>query len=108
MHVVDIRHHNIDLLTVYINSKNVHINESYTVTNPFCMQEAINLIREEAKRFNIFYKRNDKSWVREWKAHNMLYKMGLFKKNTMHTDLDENESWFRRLGYWFLSLFYKY
>lgn len=108
MHVIDIRHHNIDLLTVYINNKNVHINESYTVTDPSCMQEAINLIREEAKRFNIFYKRNDKSWIREWKAHNMLYKAGIQKERTGCTDLNEDESLFRRLGYWFLSLFYKY
>ena len=108
MHIIDIRHHNIDLLTVYFNEKNIHIRYSYTVTDPKCMLEAMSLIREEAKRFNIEYKRTDTSWLREWKAHNMLYKMKVFINRTAHTDLNEKESWFRRLGYWFLSLFYRY
>lgn len=108
MHIIDIRHHDIDLLTVYFDEKNIHIRESYTFTDPKCMLEAMFLIREEAKRFNIEYKRTNISWLREWKAHNVMYKMGLFKKSTANTDLNENESWFRRLVYWFLSLFYRY
>ena len=61
MPVIDVRCRNINSLTVYINSKNVHINEAYTVTDQSCMQEAISLIREESKQFHIFYKRSDKS-----------------------------------------------
>jgi hypothetical protein len=106
--VVEIKKDNIKLLTVNMDNQNIHLNESYTITDPVCMQEIINLIREEGKKLNLFYKRNDESWIREWKAHNMLYNAGLYKDRTAHTDLNEDESWFRRLGYWFLSLFYRY
>ena len=108
MHIVGIRHHDKDIITIYFDSKNIKITESYTITDPACMLDALNLIREEAQRFNIQYKRTNMSWIREWKAHNMLYKAGVQKERTGSTDLNEDETLRRRLGYWFLSLFYKY
>lgn len=49
-------------------------------------------------------KRTVKSFLREWQAHNVLYKLGLFKARTRDTDLDNNESRFRRFCYFFLSI----
>ena len=108
MHIVDIRHHDKNIITVYFDAKNIKITESYTMTDPICMLDTLNLIREEAQRFNIQYKRTNASWIRAWKAHNMLYKAGMKQEKTGCVDLNEDESWFKRLGYWFLSLFYKY
>lgn len=108
MHIIGIRHYDKDIITIYFDSKNIKITESYKITDPACMLDALNLIREEAQRFNIQYKRTNMSWIREWKAHNMLYKAGIKKERTSCTDLNEDESLFRRLGYWFFSLFYKY
>lgn len=46
-----------------------------------------------------FKKRDLYSLLTEWKAHNILYKKGLFKKRTSDTGLSPKESWVRRLLY---------
>ena len=48
-------------------------------------------------------KRSVESWIREWKAHNRLYRLGLFKEHTKDCDLEENEKWYRRLAYWVIG-----
>ena len=52
-----------------------------------------------------FGKRSNYSLLIEWKAHNILYKKGLFKKRTQDTGLDPKESWIRRLFYRFVCFF---
>ena len=54
-----------------------------------------------------FNRRSVKSYVREWRTHNMLYEMHIMVSHTKDTDLDVNESWIRRIGYFFLSPFYR-
>ena len=39
------------------------------------------------------------SWVKEWTAHNRLYRLGLFRSHTRDCDLEENEKWYRLLIY---------
>lgn len=51
--------------------------------------------------------RNVKSYIREWKAHNILFAMGLFRKRTIDTDLSIKESWLRRVGYYIISSLFK-
>lgn len=51
------------------------------------------------KKLKDRYKRTDKSWIKEWIAHNRLYRRGLFIEHTRDVDLDENESKLRLLGY---------
>ena len=50
-----------------------------------------------------FAKRSIKSYVREWRAHNRLYALGIFRSRTKDVDLNVNEKWYRRLGYFFLG-----
>ena len=108
MYTIDIRNGDKGIITICFDLKNIKITDSYTMTDPVRMLDTLNFIRKEAQRFNIQYKRTNASWIREWKAHNMLYKAGVQKERTGCTDLNEDESLHRRLGYWFLSLFYKY
>lgn len=51
------------------------------------------------------YSRTFDSQYREWKAHNLLYKFGIFPKRTRSVDIDQNESLFRRVVYAILSMF---
>lgn len=44
-------------------------------------------------------KRNILSWIKEWKAHNRLYKLGLYRSHTVDCDFAENEKWCRLLVY---------
>lgn len=53
------------------------------------------------------YKRTLSSMRREWEAHNLLYKFGIFKTRTGSTDLDNNESFIRKAGYAVLSFIYR-
>ncbi len=46
-----------------------------------------------------FGKRDIYSLLVEWKAHNILYKKGLFKKHTVNACLDAKEKWYRRFGF---------
>lgn len=56
-------------------------------------------------KVNYKSKRTMKSWIKEWKAHNRLFKLGLFKSHTKDCDLEENEKWYRLLAYQILGGF---
>ena len=47
------------------------------------------------------------SYVREWQAHNILYGWGLFKNHTKDVDLEVDESWIRRLGYYIITKLFR-
>ena len=49
-------------------------------------------------------KRSLKSWIKEWKAHNRLYKLGLFRSHTVDCDLEENEKLHRLIAYQVLGI----
>ena len=50
----------------------------------------------------IIFKRSLDSMIDEWKAHNLLYKFGLFRSHTKDVDID-NESKYRKFFYVQLS-----
>ena len=106
MYNISVRIKNYGYIQILFNEKNIHIEDSYRIKDERDMKTILWIVRNASSNRGIFYTRNSKSWLREWKAHNILYKMGIFKKRTISVDLDENESWFRRVGYFFLSLFY--
>lgn len=59
----------------------------------------------EFKRMTGFEsKRSLQSWMKEWKAHNRLYKLGLFKSHTKDCDLEENEKKHRLMVYEILGI----
>lgn len=49
------------------------------------------------------YKRSEESWIKEWRAHNRLYRMRMFVKHTKDVDLEENENIIRLLAYQILG-----
>lgn len=49
------------------------------------------------------YFRNEESYIREIKAHNNLYKLGLFKSHTIDTDLEEDQNIVYKLIYWLIG-----
>lgn len=44
-------------------------------------------------------KRDIDSWLKEWKAHNRLYRLGLFRSHTKDCDLNEDEKFWRVFFY---------
>lgn len=52
--------------------------------------------------------RSKKSMIREWKAHNLLYKLGIEKDRTRNVDLNINQKWYVNWAYFLLSCLYFY
>lgn len=50
--------------------------------------------------------RSTPSLVREWCAHNLLYRLGLFRSHTKDVDFEDRPSCFASLCWAALSLFY--
>lgn len=60
----------------------------------------VKLLRIKIKNdTNFKYKRSEESWIKEWRAHNKIYKMGMFRSHTKDVDFDEDESKIRLIAY---------
>lgn len=95
-----------------VNSKNLNIcvKNSYKIKYSDDIENLLKMIRNnpDFTEFKIAgYKRTLSSMRREWEAHNLLYKLGIFKARTGSTDLDNNESFIRKAGYAVLSFVYR-
>ena len=65
------------------------------------VEKEIKQIMEERKKQGYPVTRTLKSYIKETKAHNRLYKLGLFRSHTKDVDLEENiESW--KEAVWFM------
>lgn len=92
---------NIKDVKIQYNNKNVRILNSYKITDVKYMKT---ILEEFKKETNFKSKRSLKSWIKEWKSHNRLYKLGLFKNHTMHCDLEEDEKIHRIIAYQILGI----
>lgn len=86
----------------YISNNNCKIIDSYKITDKQVMLDFIDELREKYKEFQV---RTSLSYYREWKAHNTLYKLGLFKSHTKDVDLNIDEKLSKRICYFIISLF---
>lgn len=95
-----------------IDSKNLNIcvENSYKIKYSDDIENLLKIISNNPAftEFKIAgYKRTLSSMRREWEAHNLLYKFGIFKSRTENTDFGNNESFIRKAGYAVLSFIYR-
>lgn len=64
------------------------------------IDEIINKRKEKGLNIN----RTHRSYVCELKAHNRLYKLGLFKKHTKNCDLEEDIKWWKEIIYFIIGV----
>lgn len=88
-------------IKIKYNEHNIKILNSYKIKDKYLMRFILNDFLAITKFKS---KRSVNSWIREWKSHNRLYKLGLFKSHTTDCDLEENEKKHRLLAYWFLGI----
>lgn len=92
----------VESVNYIVSNDNCHVIDSFEhVDNDNFKEAFIKHIMDTNANF-LSGKRSVKSYVIEWKAHNILYRWGLFKKSTKDADLNLNEGWFRRLCYYIL------
>lgn len=95
---------NIEILgiTIEYDATNVRIKDSYKVRN----KEYMRLILTQFRiRIGFESKRSIDSWLKEWKSHNRLYRLGLFRSHTADCDLEENEKLHRLIAYEIIGRF---
>lgn len=95
-----------------IDSKNLNIcvKNSYKIKYSDDIENLLKMIFNNPTfiEFKIAgYKRTLSSMRREWEAHNLFYKLGIFKTRTGSTDFENNESFILKAGYAVLSFIYR-
>lgn len=93
-------------ICVKFDKNNIHIENSYKISSTKEMKSILTLVNGAAENRDIIYKRTLKSWIKEWQAHNILYKFCIKPSSSKHVDLNENETRSRLFVYNILSLFY--
>ena len=91
---------------IITSSNNIHIEDSYQIKGIFEMLSFLELIQEQAKGSTIiFKKRSYGSLICEWRTHNLLYDLHLFRSHTKDVDLNDIK-WYYNLIYIILSPLY--
>ena len=83
----------------YYNTK---INDSYLIKRKE-VKGVIKQIVKERLKLDYPITRSNKSYERELKAHNLMYKLHLFKKHTKDTDLEEHIKKWKEIVYFILG-----
>lgn len=88
-------------MNVKYNKKKTTIYDSYLMKN---VSKEVKEIIKERKEKGYKTNRSLNSYIRETKAHNRLYKLGLFKKHTKNTDLEENIKLWKEIAYFIIGI----
>lgn len=86
----------------------IRIENSCTITKKQDIMDVLNFLHstvEYREMVNAGFTRTLKSQYEEWKAHNVLYKWGLFKSRVANIDINQGETPLRLFLYKILSLF---
>lgn len=93
--------------TYHKSDVGIRICDSYQIKSGKEMQEVLNEIRtDDNNQSQILQKRTDKSLIEEWKAHNLLYYLHLFRSHTADVDFEYPQKWYYKVIYKILSFFW--
>lgn len=89
---------NINTFIVYSGYKTISIKE---------MKHIINYNKEMfiGNNYSI-HKRSMFSIIIEWRAHNLLYDLHIYRSRTKDVDIEYPIKWYKVVGYFILSVFY--
>lgn len=86
-------------------AKNIRIVNSCQITKDADKRIILQKINDKLKDNGIIFKRTIDSQLYEWKGHNVMYQWHLFRSHSTNVDINEDESWLRRVCYRILSIF---
>jgi len=87
---------------VNISEHAVHIHDSYKIIEDEKKYEILGQILAVCPE--AFGSRSIRSIIREWKAHNILYKWNIRREETAHVDFELDQKFIYKLGYFFICL----
>lgn len=102
MEKIIIAHKNF-ILRVHASENNTTIFTSYTVRNKIDMEAVLCKIRKRTPFKYAINKRSISGMIREWRVHNLLYSIGLFRNRTRNVDLNTGDPWYIKTLYFILS-----
>lgn len=88
-------------MNVEYNKKKTTIFDSYLMKN---VSKEVKEIIKERKEKGYKTNRTLNSYIKETKAHNRLYKLGLLRKHTKNTDLEENIKLWKEIAYFIIGI----
>lgn len=86
--------------------KNTRVLDSCMLTSKAEIRAYLETVRRQSPAEMAVNKRDLESQVREWRSHNLFYKLHIFRSRTKDVDLELQESWWRELFCRVVSFFY--
>ena len=85
---------------------NTHIVDSCSIKSKEAMREFLQRLREEVSEEMAVNQRDIESQIREWRSHNLFYRIHVFRSRTKDVDLELKQVWYRELFCCVVSFFY--
>lgn len=75
------------------------IPNSYNITDKDVMNRVLEIIREKEykNKYEVLNNRTNNDIIKEWRAHNLLYKLNIFRSHTKTVDLEYPQKWYYKL-----------
>ena len=87
-------------MLIKVSKNNIHIEDSYKVNRKDDMQIVLTDIRaNHSLEESDVLKRTDSSLIKEWRVHNVLYNLHLFREHTKDVDLNYPQSKMIKIAY---------
>ena len=92
------------VINYILGPETLTIYDSYKILS--CeMEDILQNIKMNATESSLIYKLPMETMINEWKAHNLIYELGMFKDRTAHVDITDNP-WYIRCIYYIAARIY--
>lgn len=89
-----------------VTKDNITIYNSYLIKSKADMSFVLSVIKYNYPQSDYIVNQLDKdTMINEWRGHNLLYNLHLFRSHTKDVDINKNP-WYLKVGYWILSKLY--
>lgn len=88
---------------VFVSQNNIHIDDSYLIRRRKEIYEYLEALKRKYPYSDV-WNRSMFHLSCEWRAHNRLYMLGLFKDHTKDVDLDYPQKWYYKVLYFILGI----
>ena len=89
-----------------VTPTNTHIADSCLVTSKEDMRAYLQELRDTSSPEMAVNQRDMESQIREWRSHNLFYRIHVFRSRTKDVDLELEQVWYRELFCYVVSFFY--